>query len=455
MHQILNLRLVASLTLTLAVTAAVLTLALTSGGARADTSGPTPNTFGYVWIDNNAPDPVITFDWKDATSGTLLAISAEDDDWNTVGLPFTFNFFGTDYTQVDVSSNGFLSFDIDSECNDNYNWDDTLVSESGNPIPLTDTDCDDDSGWGGNPLIALWFDDLDPGECGNVYHDTQGTAPNRMFVVEYNDVCHNDCSDCAAGEGITVEAILFEGSNDIKMQYMDTFFGTGSADISEENNGGTATTGIDKDDTVGLGYHWGGASETLSDNLAVLYTTGAADLAVTKTASPDTVDVGDELTYTITVTNNGPDDATGVTVSDDLPDGVTFVSATPSQGSCAEADGTVTCDIGNLAVKGAAPATVDIVVAIDAEGSLSNTATSTADQTNINADGGVAVLDVTVGPAPAPTPTPTATPAPAQLPDTGGEPAGGGGFVWLVVILGALITVSGGLVLARQFRRFL
>ena len=57
-----------------------------------------------------------------------------------------------------------------------------------------------------------------------------------------------------------MEVILFETSNDIKMQYLDTFFGTQDPDISEENNGGTATTGIDKDGTVGLGYHWGFAA---------------------------------------------------------------------------------------------------------------------------------------------------------------------------------------------------
>lgn len=279
------LRISLSLALPLAILAAalaVIALIGGTGGARADTSGP--HASGYVWVDNNAPDPVTTFDWMDATGGTLLPIWDEDDDWNTVTLPFTFNFFGTDYTQVDVSSNGFLSFDIDSDCNDNYNWDDTLADESGNPIPFTDADCDDVSGWGGNPLIASWFDDLDPGECGNPYHDTFGTEPNRMFVVEFNDVCHNDCDDCEPGEGITFETILFEGSNDIKVQYQDAFFGTGDDDISEENNGGTATTGINKDGTTGLPYSW--ADTVLTDGLAVLYTTNFGVPTPTPTQSP-------------------------------------------------------------------------------------------------------------------------------------------------------------------------
>ncbi|MFQ5855578.1 MAG: DUF11 domain-containing protein [Anaerolineae bacterium] len=75
-----------------------------------------------------------------------------------------------------------------------------------------------------------------------------------------------------------------------------------------------------------------------------------ADLSVAKTDDPDPVAAGTGLTYTLTVTNNGPSDATGVVLTDTLPADVTFDSATPSQGSCSEAGGIVTCDIGNLAV---------------------------------------------------------------------------------------------------------
>ena len=61
-----------------------------------------------------------------------------------------------------------------------------------------------------------------------------------------------------------------------------------------------------------------------------------ADLAVTKTGLPDPVLVGSNLTYTVTVTNNGPNNASNVMVTDTLPANVTFVSATPSQGTCAQ-----------------------------------------------------------------------------------------------------------------------
>ena len=54
-----------------------------------------------------------------------------------------------------------------------------------------------------------------------------------------------------------------------------------------------------------------------------------ADLALTKAASPDPVLAGNKLTYTLTITNSGPSAATGVTLIDTLPAGVTFVSSTP------------------------------------------------------------------------------------------------------------------------------
>ncbi len=57
-----------------------------------------------------------------------------------------------------------------------------------------------------------------------------------------------------------------------------------------------------------------------------------ADLSVTKTASPDPVTTGDDLTYTVTVTNNGPDTAISVIVTDNLPPETTFVSCSSTGG---------------------------------------------------------------------------------------------------------------------------
>lgn len=99
---------------------------------------------------------------------------------------------------------------------------------------------------------------------------------------------------------------------------------------------------------------------------------GYSDLAITKSASPEPVTAGQNLTYTINATNNGPGTATGVTVTDTLPSGVIFGSASATQGSCTETVGTVTCNLGTLA--NGATAMAIIVVTPTAGGIISNTA---------------------------------------------------------------------------------
>ena len=102
----------------------------------------------------------------------------------------------------------------------------------------------------------------------------------------------------------------------------------------------------------------------------------SADLSIVKSDAPDPVTIGGTLTYTLVVTNNGPADATGVSVTDTLPAGVTFGTATPTQGSCVQAAGVLTCPLGT--VLASATATITITVTPTVPGSISNTATVSA-----------------------------------------------------------------------------
>src|SRR5262249_48129497 len=82
-----------------------------------------------------------------------------------------------------------------------------------------------------------------------------------------------------------------------------------------------------------------------------------------------TVTAGASLTYTLSVHNGGPSDATGVVVSDTLPTGVAFVSASAG---CVNSSGTVTCTVGALA-NGANAASSIVATAPSATGSITNT----------------------------------------------------------------------------------
>ncbi|MGE0827255.1 MAG: hypothetical protein AB7G75_26270 [Candidatus Binatia bacterium] len=116
------------------------------------------------------------------------------------------------------------------------------------------------------------------------------------------------------------------------------------------------------------------------------------DLEVTKDDTPDPVPVGADLTYSIVVSNNGPDNATNVKLFDqlpvDIPAPVTFVSATinpPAQRTCAFAllppgIPTVGCDLGTMAANTSVLVTIVVTVTPDADGSFVNSVEVFADQ---------------------------------------------------------------------------
>jgi uncharacterized repeat protein (TIGR01451 family) len=170
--------------------------------------------------------------------------------------------------------------------------------------------------------------------------------------------------------------------------------GTVTCALGDLANGATATIDITVS-TQGPGTLTNNASVTgdqgdgdssnnsASENTAV---TGIADLSITNSDSPDPVAAGQTLTYTLTATNNGPNDAPSVTVTDNLPAGVTYQSANASQGSCSQASGTVTCNLG--AIASSSSATITITVVPPVAGTISNTAnvsgSQSVDQTSAN-----------------------------------------------------------------------
>lgn len=190
--------------------------------------------------------------------------------------------------------------------------------------------------------------------------------------------------------------------------------GTFSATMSTLASGGSATfTLVAKVNSNALGTLSNTA--TISSNTedpdatnnsatAQVTLVSQADLSITKTASPSAPQAGTNLTYTLTVANNGPSDASNVSMSDALPAGTTFVSLTAPPGWSATtptvgANGTVTATKTSLAA-GSGPQVFTLVVFIadnTAHGTvLTNTATVSSATTDPDATNNSATNNTTV-----------------------------------------------------------
>lgn len=123
-----------------------------------------------------------------------------------------------------------------------------------------------------------------------------------------------------------------------------------------------------------------------NNSSTVVSTIVAADLDVFK-AGPDTVVAGSDVTYYVTLTNNGPSTATNVSLSDPIPAGMTFVSATQNNGPTFICNSAITCTIASFESGASAMFTFVMNVPPSATAPVSNTASvtsSTADQVPAN-----------------------------------------------------------------------
>ena len=170
-----------------------------------------------------------------------------------------------------------------------------------------------------------------------------------------------------------------------------------------------------------------------------------ADVSIVKAASTPQVATGGVATYTLTVTNNGPDAAEDVVVTDTVPTGLTPVTATGTDWTCTITGQTITCTIADPVASGVSPAplTVTATVTATAGTTVRNVASVTSSTTDRIPDNNSDDADITVSTTPAPAPAPT----PGSLPVTGGDP-------WnLVRTAGVLLLVGGVLLLAGWRRR--
>jgi uncharacterized repeat protein (TIGR01451 family) len=155
-------------------------------------------------------------------------------------------------------------------------------------------------------------------------------------------------------------------------------FGAANSGLAFDLNGGSIpvtwnTANLATNGSLGaLLLHHHNAAGSRAE-VVLLEGTASADLSITKSMNPPSPTIGQNVTFTLTVTNNGPDAATGVVVSDFLPGGLTYVS---DDGGGAYDPGLGLWTVGNLAVS--ASANLQLVATVDTTDAVDNVATITA-----------------------------------------------------------------------------
>ncbi|HEX9756175.1 MAG TPA: hypothetical protein VGB26_00070 [Nitrospiria bacterium] len=233
----------------------------------------------------------------------------------------------------------------------------------------------------------------------------------RNVVDPYNDAVSNvsgDLFSAPASVGFyEIPGLTAGGNYSLEISNVNPQFTAGSsvgeldppATIPgpEEFFNGVNEASTNPPDDVTIYTSLGSSAGVINSGANVIINGLSADLSVIKTDSPDPVLAGTQLTYTVTVTNNGPDNGTNVILTDTLTPGLTFISATPSQGSCSETGGVVTCPLGNLA--NGLSATVTIVGIPTTDGSITNTATVSGNEGDPNSGNNSVSEITTVNPA--------------------------------------------------------
>lgn len=174
--------------------------------------------------------------------GTVVP-SSDDVTHGPFNIGFTFNFFGNNYTQFYIGSNGWIGF----TAGQTTGYTAAYIPNAGSPK---------------NVIMADW-EDLFPGSA-NIYYTTIGTAPNRKLVVNFNAVPHYGCRSNLH----TFQFVLYETTNVIDVNYA-------SKPLCAGNNATAGLVNIDNTNVVPVGGK--NASTWSVTNYSVRYTPSAAE----------------------------------------------------------------------------------------------------------------------------------------------------------------------------------
>ena len=224
--------------------------------------------YGVDAYGNFAP---AQFNWIDISNPVNDTGISGDDVSGTVQLGFDFNYYGSLYNSVGIATNGFLTLGASNASFSNVN------------IPNVAAP---------NNFIAPFWDDLYvfPSKGGKIYAATLGIAPNRKFVVSWENVDFYPNLDSGK---LYFQAILSEADLSITFQYKDML----SVDAAR-GAGNSATIGIENaGGTDGILYSYNAA--TVTNNMAITVMPQDSDL-------DGVSDIAELLLGTNPAVNNGP-----------------------------------------------------------------------------------------------------------------------------------------------------
>ncbi|NTU54702.1 MAG: hypothetical protein HGA79_00450 [Anaerolineales bacterium] len=225
-----------------------------------------PDDFGYTY------DDTVPFNWVSASVNSGVAAD-EGNSSPFFDIGFAFPFYGSNYSQLSFSTNGFVKFDLGSAC---CYWTSTVLPDPALP----------------NNIIAVFWDDLVVGDIyntGAIFYEKGGVAPDRYLVLEWRDVTTYSGTD-----PFSFEVILYE-NGDILIQHQ-SLPGSYYATVGTENELG--------DD--GLNYHAGDTGLSAPKAIKFTYPTApTARLQVSPLSSGKFASNVTNTNFPVTIKNNG------------------------------------------------------------------------------------------------------------------------------------------------------
>lgn len=172
---------------------------------RGRNPSATPSAWSAAVTGTTTPPPpgydcvATTAEWVSPAGGQSYVM--QDDSQIAVNLPFNVPFYGETISTLTISSNGFVRMGVGASSA----WFNTTLPSVGAP----------------NGLVAVYWDDLNPGSGGSVLSRVIGTAPSRQFVVAWTAIPHYN----APLNPVSVQLVIEEGTGTLHLNYLDTDHG--------------------------------------------------------------------------------------------------------------------------------------------------------------------------------------------------------------------------------------